>query len=640
MLPSSGPTLFTPRRASTWAWHASEFRELTFCTRTFESLPLSVGSFDRVFAITLAVNPEVHGSSHVAGGSVFKSSKRFGIRPAASKRFKWACLLLFCSFRFGTSARAQITTSTELVAAVNAGAPNSVVVVAAGTFELTAPLRPKSGMKIRGAGAGRTIITNAASWAPGITDLTKDEGAQINGIRCDSYLVSLPEKTINLTISDLTFTGPKMHGAICGVLPDGLELARLEFKDFLWSGVRIFIAQNIHIHDNTFIDSGGKSEITQGSSGGGVFLTYVSKSEIDNNRFRVTPGRPGDYYGIKGREAREMKIHHNTIATDFAIEFPFEGDWTVDIHHNYLGGTISVPKYGGGPVPDGGYTFHVHHNYFTSSYSFEYQRNAVEIDHNLFDFSTAGDYGNLVAGFDVVPADPGGTKMHDNLIRNPGRGIYWNEGVYNNFWFYNNHVIGQTTVTPRTEGLFDFRPNRNGAVTDWNTIQIRDNIIELTGTARPLMRNAESLAAVIENNTFINLSDSALYQNSTRARTRGPTSPLLFRLGAEEELTVCQWTLASTDGGACETRDGGTNVDAGTADAGETGADAGHPFDAGIPLDAGQTQTSADGGRIEASGPVRGSGCGCETSTAQAALVLVVLSFSSRIRRPVGTQRP
>ncbi len=443
---------------------------------------------------------------------------------------------------------ALIKNAADLVAAVNDGAENDVIDVGPGTFELTAPLRPKPGMNIRGSGMGVTVIRNAASWAPGIAGLERDEGASLPGLTCDSYLFSLAERTTNLRLSGMTLNGAELHGAVCGVLPNGLDLGNIEFKGFLWSAVRAFIMENARIHDNVFIDAGGKSGITTGSTGGALFLTYTSKTDVSNNRFSRSPGFTGEFYGIKGREARDVRIHHNTIDTDFAIELPFESDWRVEIDHNYLGGTVSVPKYAGGTIPEGSYTFHVHHNYFKTSYAFEYQRNAIEIDHNLFDFSTDADYGNLISSFDSVPA-AGGTKMHDNLIQNPGRGIYWNEGTYNDFAFYNNHVRGNTTVTPRTEGLFDFRSDRNGGIVNWSSIQIRDNIFELNGLARPLMRNQDSYGAVIENNTMVNVSDVASYANTERPRTRGPLEALNFTLGAYEALTVNQWVLSTSPSG-------------------------------------------------------------------------------------------
>ncbi len=477
---------------------------------------------------------------------IFRQSKRpqnnSGMRPFRALTFT-TCLLTSLSLSTENVAWGQIKTAVDLVEAVNNGQPNTTVVIGAGTFELSAPLKPKTAMKLRGAGIGKTIIRNTASWTPGNAGLENDEGAQKSAIACNSYLVNLGENTTDVSLSAMTLTGPQLHGAICGITPHRLELMQLEIKFFLWAGLRTFIMDGARIHDNLFEDAGGKSNITTGSSGGGLFLTYTKDANIHDNRFKRSAGN--DYYGIKGREARNVHIHHNSIETDFAIEFPFENDHFVEIDHNYLGGTISIPKHGGGSFPAGGYSFHVHHNYFKTSYAFEYHRGGIEIDHNLFDFSTTGDYGNLISGFDQSPVTEGGTSMHDNLIHNPGRGLYWNEGIYNNFAFFNNHVKAETTVTPRTEGLFDFRPERNGVSTDWKTIAIRDNIFECKGTSRPLLRNDPSHTAVIENNTFINIKDAATYANRDTGKKKGSES-LAYRLGAEEEWTIKDWTISKT----------------------------------------------------------------------------------------------
>jgi hypothetical protein len=538
-------------------------------------------------------------------------------------RFAACFVAVLLAFRAGR-AEAQVTTVGELVNAVSNGAPGAIVKVAAGTYELTEPLRPKAGMKIEGAGIGKTILRNASSWKPGNAGLENDEGAILAGIDCSKYLLSLPQDTTDLTLSRMTLTGPEVHGGICGVNAHRLELFELEFRNFLWAGVRAFILDGAKIHDNTFFDSAGKAKITEGSSGGALFLTYFKEAEIWNNRFSRSNGNDG--YGVKGREARNSRIHDNTIDVFFSVELPFENDYFVEIDHNYLGGAISIPKYSGGFVPPGGYTFHVHHNYFNTSYAFEYQRNAVEIDHNLFDFQAAGDYGNLISGFDVVAA-VGGTKMHNNLISNPGRGIYWNEGVYNDFAFYNNHVRGVTTVTPRDEGLFDFRPMRPDSnnvpvATDFKTIQIRDNIVELTGLMRPLMRNTESYAAVIENNTLSGISDTGAYANASAARPRGPLAPLCFRLGAQHEWTIDGWKLSKTPTpippGDCTlvgpVADAGVpGSDAGTAptDGGGFGADAGGSV---AREDAGQTTTplaDSGAGSSDAGPPGATASCGC-----------------------------
>lgn len=538
-----------------------------------------------------------------------------------------------------STVRAEVTTVEELVAAVTGGNAGDTVVIGPGTYELTESLRPQPGMTIRGAGTGLTVVRNAATWAPGTQGLTADEGATRSGVDCTKYLFNLGSGTTNVVISDMTLTGPSLHGGICGFGPNGLELMRLEFRNFLWAGVRTFIMDGASIHDNVFFDSSGRANVTSGWSGGALFLTYTKNTEIVDNRISRSSGNGG--YGIKGREARNVRIYRNTIEANFAIELPFENDYYVEIDQNYLGGTISIPKWAGGGYPDGGYTFHVHHNYFNTSYSFEYHRNAIEIDHNLFDFSLEGDYGNLISGFDTSSAR-GGTRMHNNLIRNPGRGIYWNEGVYNYFAFYNNHVRGETTVTPRKEGLFAFRPARDGGATDWSTIVIRDNIIELAGTDRPLMRNPDSHAAVIENNTLTGISDTASYANQDTGAHRGPLEPLCMRLGAYQEWTVDGWQLSRTpnpipadacgvtvdagvgdaDGGATDgssqgmdaasARDAGPRVDAAMGrDAGASDA-AGQRGDAAVGRDAGSTDAThqgmdasapRDGGTTDGAGP-------------------------------------
>ena len=434
-----------------------------------------------------------------------------------------------------------IPTVAGLLEAATRAKPGDTLTLAAGTFELLQALKIPSGVSLRGAGAGKTIITNASSFSPGNAGLDNDEGASLNGVDCSKYLINLGRDTTDFSVTELTLTGNNIPGGICGIAIKNVTLSKLEFKSFLWAGARLFIVENLKATDNTFFDAGNKSNVTSGSSGGALFLTYFGQSDIANNRFSRSVGNDG--YGIKGREARKVRIHHNTIDVFFSIELPFESDHFVEIDHNFLGGAVSLPKYAGGTFPDGGYSFHIHHNYFNTPYALEFQRNGIEVDHNLFDFPTAQDYGNLIAGFDAVPA-PGGLKMHNNLISNPGRGIYWNEGVYNNFAFYNNHVRGQTTVTPRTEGLFDFRIERGGVRTDFSTIFIRDNIFELTGIQRPLMRNSASYAAVISNNTLTGISDTASYANPNTGEQRGLTEPLCFRLGAYSSLTVKDWTLS------------------------------------------------------------------------------------------------
>jgi hypothetical protein len=448
----------------------------------------------------------------------------------------------------------NVSNVSQLVNAVNNGAAGDQINVAAGTYTLTAPLAPKAGMIIDGAGAGQTIITGASTWTPSTAGLP-DNDTGVSSVNRGAYLFSFPDNTANVKLTDMTLTGPRLHGAVFGNNPDGLELANLRIDDFLWSGVRTFSMDNARIHDNHFVNAGGRWQsgapgVSGGITGGGIYATWMKTSEIWNNRFDRTNLAPErEYYGIKGREARNTRVHHNTINVNFSIEFPHENDSYVEIDHNYLLGTVSIPKHGGGSVPTGTnpYTFYIHHNYFRPSYSLEWARNGAEVSHNLFDFNTAEDKGNLISNFagGANPVSNGPTKFHNNLIKNPGRGIYASNGhVYNNFSFYNNHVIGNTTATPRTEGMFGLP-----TATTFSTIQIKDNIFQFNGQSRPLFRNTASYASVISNNALTNVSDAGNYSNPNTGATRGPTAPLNFTVGVNNQYTVNGWNIAPTQSG-------------------------------------------------------------------------------------------
>ena len=443
-----------------------------------------------------------------------------------------ALSFLLFTLALATPAWSQVTTVEELVAAVNNGSAGDEVQLAAGTFTLTEPLRPQSGMTIRGAGREKTIIQGASSWVPGTANLP-DGDTDHRSVDRNAYLIDLGDQTTGVTVADLTLTGPTLHGAIQGNDCDSLVLYNLVFNDFLWSGIRTFRMNDARVYDNLFVDAGGQYGVT----GGALYMTWTKDSEFWNNTFRRSEKSTRNFYGFKGRQARNCRFHHNTILVNFSIELPFENDEFVEIDHNYIKGTVSIPKFAGGVFLEGGYSFHIHHNYFASSYALEWARNGVEVDHNLFDFDPSKDVGNLISNFGSQAAE-GFTRFHNNLVKNPGRGLIWSRGVYNNYSFYNNHVIANLTVTPREDGLFGFNSQN-----DFATVTIRDNIIECVDLSRPLMRNSESYGAVIENNTLINISDVDSLDNPTTGAPRGPLAPLSFRCGANEEYQVEQWTI-------------------------------------------------------------------------------------------------
>jgi len=435
-----------------------------------------------------------------------------------------------------------VTTADALVAAVRNGAEGETIEIAIGTFELDAPLELKAMMTLKGAGMDKTILTHTKNHKPSTKSLPDPE-MTLDGLDTDAYLIRIKRDTAGVTISDMTLYGPQLHGAIFSWFHTGLHLHHLRIKETLWSGLRTFGMQKAKIHDCEFLDAGGRWDKGQpgvkgGNTGGGIFACWMSDCEIFDNRFvrrKEAPER--EFYGIKVRQGTRCHVHHNTIETNFSMEFPFENDEDNEIDHNVCFGTVSIPKYAGGDVPKSGHTFHIHHNWFKDSYSIEFVRNGVEIDHNLFDFDTKADHGNLISGFGDADAK-GPAVFHNNLVSNPGRGVIWINEVFNHIEVRNNHIITRTTATPRNEGLFGFNPK-----CDFKTIAFKDNVIECVGQPRPLLRAMESYGATVQNNSFVNVADAEKLKNPKADRPVGLVKPLKFDCGVKGEFTVDGWKV-------------------------------------------------------------------------------------------------
>lgn len=447
----------------------------------------------------------------------------------------------------GASEPVRVNTTDALVAAVNESAAGTTIEIAPGTYRLSAPLEPKAGMTLRGAGAGQTIITHTDDWSPS-TKTLPDPEMKTQGMDTDAYLIRLSDKAAGISVSQLTLRGPQLHGAVFGFGNQDLHLHDLRIEDFLWSGIRTFSMKGARIHDCEFIDAGGRWQrggvpgVKGGITGGAIFAIWMKESEIAHNRFvRTQLEKQNEFYGIKCRQGKRSRIHHNTIEVNFSIEMPFENDEDVEIDHNICHGTISIPKHAGGPVPESGRTFHIHHNYLRHSYSIEFVRNGVEIDHNRFDFETDLDGGNLISGFGKAPAK-GPALFHNNLISNPGRGVLWINEPYNDLLIRNNHIVARTTKTPRTEGLFGLHRG-----CDFSTIQIVDNLIECHGQSRPLLRNEESYAATVKGNRLVNVADAGRFGGQVAAAQAGLEQPLLFQCGVHGELTVDGWDVRKSE---------------------------------------------------------------------------------------------
>lgn len=420
----------------------------------------------------------------------------------------------------------EVSTSVQLLQAVNYGKVNDTVQLAGGTYIISQSLEPKAGMTIRGSGVEKTIIKGDSAWQPTIENLPNNETPS-------SYLINLGDGRNNITISDLSLKGPLLHGAVFGKKPHGLRLYNLHIEDFLWSGIRTFSMANGKIHDNTLVNAAGKIKW----NGAALFLSWSVDCEFWNNHILKTdPDKK--FFGFKGEKGTRCRFHHNTVEVSFSLEYPFENDAYIEIDHNYFSGVISIPKYGGGTVPAGGYSFHIHHNWLTSSYAIEGSRNGAIVDHNFFDFDTNSDGGNLITNHGTQPS-VGPTHFYKNLIRNPGRGIFWGQAEYNNLHFYNNHVIANKTITPRNEGLFGLNE-----ATDFSTVVIKNNIFECIDNPRPLMRNAASYNALIENNRLSNVTDSAAFANLQTGNIQGvPLDSINFYCGAYEQFHVSGWVV-------------------------------------------------------------------------------------------------
>lgn len=425
-----------------------------------------------------------------------------------------------------------MTSVFELVDAVNNGLPGDTILIGPGTFVLSAPLAPKPDMTLTGAGIGETILTADVAWQPGLAGLPGTQNP-------DAYLIKLQNTgdmvRDGVTIEHLTMTAPDLHGGVFASNTDYLLIRFVHFEGFAWSAVRTLSQGFFEVHDCIFVDAGGRVAPT---TAGAIYCDFTRDSEFWNNRFYRTPGSSSNFFGIKGEQMRFTKIHHNTIEVSFSLEFPFRNDEQVEIYNNYLRGVVSIPKFAGGTVfTNGSFAYKIYNNIFKRTYSIELPRNHVTINHNLFDFDTFDDGGNLISQFGSGQIVSGPLDFHNNLIRNPGRGVIWLDGPYESVKVYNNHIKSDSVF--RTSGFFGFNGN-----SDFSDYVIRDNIIENTvHNPRPLFRNAASAAAMIENNRLINISGVEGYSNLQTGATQGLLAPLSFDSGVNGEFSVDGWDI-------------------------------------------------------------------------------------------------
>ena len=145
--------------------------------------------------------------------------KRFAVCPMA---------MLFCLSQFAT---AEVVSTVEaLVSAVNEGEEGAKIEIAAGTYQLKAPLEPKSGMSLIGAGMDETIITHIEGWKPSVVTLP-DHEMRTQVMDTYAYIIRLQDKAEKVVISNLTLKGPQMHGAVFAFAPVDLNIHHVRVQD-------------------------------------------------------------------------------------------------------------------------------------------------------------------------------------------------------------------------------------------------------------------------------------------------------------------------------------------------------------------------------------------------------------------------
>ncbi len=165
--------------------------------------------------------------------------------------------LLLLSSWVPIAAKEPVRTTEQLIAAINSAIEGDTIELAAGRFELDHTIEMRTKMTLKGAGVDKTILTNSAAWKPA-TKTLPDPEMKLEGLDTDAYLIRIARDTVGVTISDLTLSGPQLHGAIFAWFHTDLHLHHVRIKDTLWSGLRTFGMKRARIHDCEFIDAGGR----------------------------------------------------------------------------------------------------------------------------------------------------------------------------------------------------------------------------------------------------------------------------------------------------------------------------------------------------------------------------------------------
>lgn len=101
--------------------------------------------------------------------------------------------------------RIAVTSVDELLKTAAGAKRGKVIYLAEDTFKFTQPLDLKSGLTLKGAGIGRTILTHSETWLadPGMLPDPETDHAKFDRT---GYLVRCGNDTKDITISHLTLT--------------------------------------------------------------------------------------------------------------------------------------------------------------------------------------------------------------------------------------------------------------------------------------------------------------------------------------------------------------------------------------------------------------------------------------------------
>ena len=311
---------------------------------------------------------------------------------------------------------------------------NHTIQLGSGKFVATETARPKSSVTIAGmghSGKNKTQIVAATDWELSANPEKSDRPL-------GEYLIAFRDAS-DITIRNLVLSSQPEHritGALYGVGSKNITLHDLTVKDFRWAGLNFKQSEGLNIYNNRIENA--STEKFQFHNGL-IRTRFIKDSEIHHNTITSTVSGG---YGYKGGGHEDVRIHDNSFNIDrgFAIESAHENEIGVEIAHNTINRTISIPKGGQGENPnDKGYeySFWIHDNLLTDSATIEGPRNHLRISNNYIRIEKKG--GNVYSQHGGNNNGP--IWIHNNVIENVDRGLVWvNNGVAKNIYVYNNTV--------------------------------------------------------------------------------------------------------------------------------------------------------------------------------------------------------